>query len=967
MKWSGSKNATVLFIGEAPGFNEDEQGIQFVGRSGQLLREAIDLLEIKDVAFTNTIRCRPPDNKTPTATQLKHCSVFLEQDIQEIDPSVIVLLGNSPLKAVLGVTGVSAYNGQVIQRDGRTYVPAYHPSYILRNMTEDSLQEWWSALEKAAQAAEGKKFHRADAHYKYLYPETITELESMKDVLLSYDGIIAYDVETDSLAPEDESNRLVSMAFATGDTAWSFPLDHPESWWSDQEWDYIVDLVAEVLQNVGITTHTKFDCVITRAILDIDFHQVGDTFHLSTLLNAHHHEHGLKRLAGMYLRMFDYDKELEDYKQDHPECDPEHGGSYANVPLSILLPYGGMDVSATWLLEDKLYRQLTKKQQIMYEEMVVPADRVLGKIEENGFKLDFGLINRYKSIYEVIQSKYLTQLTSFLEVQDFIFDKQYESILKYYKDRLGVNVDALSDVVDAELQEWYNENQPFLGELSDGEWRKVYQKKLLSLSESYVKLNATKQSRARMPVFEFNPGSSTQISELLFNRANYPVYGTTDSGDPSVKVDYLKEVIFDYESEGRDDDLRLLKAYMGWKLMSSILSKTFKPMLSQDSDWYSRDGRVRSRYTLGGAKTGRIASSQPNLQNVPSVESEPGTILQYIPVKNAFTHTWPGGGLLMADYSGMELRVMSSIAGIQGMIDVFSRGGDVHRYVSSLIYKIAEDEITKFQRYRGKWCNWSLLYKGGWWTLYRLYRINGLTEDEAMRITDLYYEAFPELPKYHNKCIKFIKKNKYIESPFGRILQLPEVDHKNEKRANKALRTGINMPTQGTASDTLMVAMYIIDHYMTEEHLRSQLVNTVHDSLVTDFYPGELDQVMEIQKYVMENVKDEAKKFMPRLDFSWLKVPLKADFDIGTHYGTYGSMSSLVCDECGSNEFSKVYEQVVDDSFMFGCTCGRCGNTIPKTLDGIGDIMLYNELSYPEVKLQGKPGIADRRAKVYVY
>jgi uracil-DNA glycosylase family 4 len=966
MDWTGPDNPDIMFIGEAPGANEDDQDEQFVGRSGAILREAIELLELSNVAFQNTIRCRPPGNKTPTKRQIEYCSQLLEEDLKEADPAVIVLLGNAPLSAVLGVTGITAYNGQVIQRDNRTYVPAFHPSYILRNHTEENLKSWWAALEVAAQAAAGKKFKRADAHYEYVYPETVSDLEFMRDELLCHNDVpVAYDIETDSLRPEDDRNRILTLAFANDQAAWSFPLDHPESWWDDDEWKQVVDIIEEILTGCKIITHTKFDCKLTRAILGIDFEQYGDTFHLSALLNAHHHEHGLKRLAGLHLRMFDYDKELDDYKAEHPECDPENGGTYANVPLDILLPYGGMDVSATWMLEDVLFPQLTKKQQALYRQMIVPADYSLGRMEEFGFNLDVNLILRYKAVYEAIQHRYLLELLSFPEVQDFIHDSQFEALMGYCHDRLGISNDELTYFVDNGLDKWYNDNLELLEKLPDAEWRKLYYQKVYMFVEQAGKALATKTSRAKLPEFKFNPGSSIQIKELLFNRLGYPVHGTTNKGEPSIKVDYLKEAIFDYEEDGREDELRPLKAYMGWKLLAGILSKTFKPMLSDDSDWYNLDGRVRSRYTLGGAKTGRIASSQPNLQNIPSVESEPGTVLQYLPVKNAFTHTWPGGCLLMADYSGMELRVMASVAGIKGMIEVFKRGGDVHRYVSSLIYKIPEEYITKFQRYRGKWCNWSLLYMGGWWTLYRLYRINGLTKDEAMRIADLYFEAFPELPKFHKRTIKFIQKNKYAESPFGRILKLPEVDDRDERRQRKALRTGVNMRIQGTASDTLMAAMYIIDHYMIEEGLRSRMVNTVHDSLVTDIYPGELETVRELQRDVMENVCDYAKDFMPGLDFSWLKVPLVADFDVGTHYGTYGSISDIVCDECGCKEFEKVYETVVGNQFKFGCSCMKCGNVIPNGLDGVGDIMLYNQLSCPTMDMTGNLRVETRQPKLY--
>jgi DNA polymerase I-like protein with 3'-5' exonuclease and polymerase domains len=382
----------------------------------------------------------------------------------------------------------------------------------------------------------------------------------------------------------------------------------------------------------------------------------------------------------------------------------------------------------------------------------------------------------------------------------------------------------------------------------------------------------------------------------LYDRKGFEPPAYTPTGRPSIKRDLLKEIIFDLG----DSKCQFLDDYMNWKLLSTILSKVFYPLLRGEGDWHDPDGRVRTSFTIS-TKTGRTSSKKPNLQNIPTPEKEPGTLLQYLPAKNCFTHTWPDGCLLMVDFSGMELRVISSVAGIQGMVEVFARGGDVHKYVSSLIYGIPEEEITKFQRYRGKWCNWSLLYLGNWWTLYRMYRINGLTESEAKRVTKLYFENFPELSIYHGETISFAEEHGYVESPFGRILQLPTINSKVETVRKDTQRTAVNMPIQGTASDVLLLAMYIVDQFLYDEGLESFLVNTVHDSIVLDICPGELEPVKAICIDVMENIVHYAQDFAPNLDFSWLRVPLKADADIGTHYGSYGLCKRAKCDHCGSH------------------------------------------------------------------
>lgn len=844
MLGSGPEQPDVLIVGEAPGAQEDIAGEPFVGKSGQLLRQMLEVLEfdLDNVGFTNTVRCRPPDNRTPKANEVKYCSGFLAEEIAQRQPKVIILMGNAPLKALLGHTGITNWNGAVVEQDSIYYIPAYHPAFILRSGMEDGLlKDWMAAIGQATEIIKtGTRLVVNEAEqFDVIYPEYVPELEVMRDDLLSNpDDLIAYDIEVISLQELKPGNAIVSLAFANSKRAYTFPLDHKESFWTPAEREQAVDIIRQVLTQGRIITHTKFDCKMTRRLLGIDFEQYGDTIHLSMLVNAHHYEHGLKRLAALHLEgMYDYDSELTTYISNHPEADYNQGGNYGNIPLDILLPYGALDVIATRLLHDKLYAQLTKAQRALYEQVIVPADRVLGIMESNGFKLDYGIINRYRTICVKVKNDYYQELLADSDVQAYIA------------------------------------------------YRSKDNKK-----------------------FKFNPNSAQHMGDVLFDYKQYPVYGTTNSGNPSVKREYLKEMKFDFETEGISTSF--LDAYMNWKLISSVLSKSYNAMLKEDSDWRQPDGRVRSTYTLGGAKTGRTSSAHPNLQNIPTPEKEPGTILQYLPVKNALTHTWPGGCLCMIDYAGMELRVMASVAGIQGMLDVFSSGGDVHRYVSSLIYGIPEEEITKFQRYRGKWCNWSLLYRGNWRTLYRMYRINGLTEDEAKRVTDIYFKAFPELLNYHEDIIKFGEKHGYVESPFGRRLAVDGIHSPNEKLRNDVIRTAVNMPIQGAASDVLMAAVSIINYFMEERKLKSLWVNTVHDSVVLDIYPGELEIITELAVDVMENMPEYAKDFMPGVSFKWLKVPLKADVDVGTHYGTYGARPEDIPFEMSNlpfREYSKVW------------------------------------------------------------
>lgn len=950
---SGSIEPDILFVGEAPGEVEDLQGEPFVGKSGKLLRDSIEAMEFNKVRFTNVVRCRPPDNRVPSANEIKYCSQYLVDEIAETMPKVVVLLGATPLKAVLGLGPISSYQGQAaIEQDGIKYVACYHPSYVERQGRRgQALEDWQQAMGRIAEALEGIEPPKGDADYQYIFPETVEEVEKMRDELLADKmALTASDIEGTGLRV-DVPNKVISIAFAQHKLrkAWSFPIDHKQSWWTPEERNRVVEIVAEVLTKGRIINHNiKFDCKFIRHFLGIDFVPVGDTIQLSRLVNPEMIEHGLKRLAGVHLQMFDYDEELRTYVKAHPECDFDKGGTYDNVPLEILLPYGGKDVSATVMLHEVLYPQLTDKQRVLYDQMLTLGDYALGIIEENGFKLDYQLIRRYMNVYQAIMdTKYMPEMLKDVHVQRYIQGRNL-----YTKLEVNKLVSKVKEGKKYKCTLLYPEDlsNPKAGYASyifyKEDWPRFYLQNKEKLDLLYHSLPELSPKRW----FVFNPNSGQQVAAVLYTHKGLPVPAETDTGQPSVERVKLKELVFDLQGEGKSDDF--LTAYMSWKLLSSIVSKTYNSMLNPGSDWYSQDGRTRSTYTIGGAKTGRTSSAQPNLQNIPAIEKEPGTVLQFLPAKNAFTHTFPGGGLAMLDYSGMELRVMASIAGIQGMIDVFARKGDVHRYTSSLIYGKPEDQITKFERYRGKWCNWSLLYLGDWWTLMRLYRINGLTEDESKRIAKLYFEAFPELKVYHKTIEQFLREHGYVESAFGRRLPLPAFKSSQKWERSDALRTGVNMPIQGVASDTLIVALAIIIQLMRGKGYQSRFVNTVHDSLVIDYHPDERDELVALAQDVMENVVDYAKEWMPGLDFSWLKVPLVSDVEYGTHYGSYGFYEPPTCTNCGAMMlFQKdIHKMTLEgkEEMVVGYDCASCGHEEIKKFKPL----MYNNTHPEAIRLE---------------
>lgn len=808
---------TILVVGEAPGKEEDEGRRPFIGRSGRLLRTALINLGYPEdkTTYTNIVRCMPPnDEMKPKYIKCCYKSLPIKDNTK-----LVILLGNTPLKAVLGETGITNWNGIIVERDGIIYAPCFHPAYILRN--DNAMDIWVDALDKALNRyTNGSK---PSVECEVLYPVSTVEIHQMcRDIALS--PVISFDIETATLDPYSKDARLLAMSFCNGKKAWAVAIDHPEDLAPISDESLYAICMALENHPYVIGHNIKFDQMHMKVLLDSDFKAKGDTMLLSFLIDSQRGIHGLKRLAGYYLGMFEYSKELDEYKATHKEADYERGGNYSRIPLEILLPYSAKDAIATFNLLEVLYNALTDKQKHLYNELMVPVSNTLYKIQVNGMAIDHTVADRYYRVYHL----------------------------------------ALKDVMDR------IQNDPMV---------KLYMKRRRQSDKKAV----------------FNPGSWQQKAVVL--------YGTS-------KCQFLKPGTYEhYEGKyyhltplkqsktGPSTDRDAIEKYRAEcplvddLIMSAMLNKMLGTYIEPVAlgTKLSGDGRARSSFNQHVVETGRLSSSSFsdslgfNQQNIPVPEKEPGTILQYQPIKNMFTHTFKGGCLLSADYSGMELRVFASLAECEAMIEIHKSGQDFHTMVGAMVSGKDYSEITKEERYRYKWTNWTLLYGGGAATLERMY---GIPMEEAEKVLKTYHQRFPEVKRYMKKCEDFARKNGYIETPFGNRRPLPDIRANDSGRAAKAGREAVNTPIQGAAGMVTLAALTIIDKLMQKGEFKSMLVNTVHDSILVDVYPGELEDLAILFKSVMGNIKKYMRKYMPNIDMDWLICPLLADVDVGTHYGS---------------------------------------------------------------------------------
>jgi len=827
-----SDKSRLMIIGEAPGATEDAEGTPFVGRSGKLLREIVSESGVKHfgVVYTNAVRCRPPDNKTPTTRQIAYCKPYLLSDIDMYKPDVVMLLGNTPLKSMLGESGITNWRGVKIEKDGITYVPTYHPAYVLRN--QSIIGDMLDDFDLVYNILDGKDTSgSASDGYEIVdvcdVDTALTMLETIKAA-----PMCSWDTELTGLNPFS-GDVMIMMSFAVQNPekiAWAVRMD-----------DDILDICDTILASPDVKKvghNVKFDMnAAYKCLGNVVEGVAGDSMLASYVLDPVPGRHGLKVLAGRHLGMYDYDIGISEYTNEHPEANPSNGGDFGLVPADILVEYSALDAIATIELERMLVDRMEDKQRILYEQLLIVASNTLSRMESNGAMIDKHIVDRYVRVYSTVRAEQMRLILADPCVRKYVTDRGSK---EFYMSsvRKSLRSKGLPSDID----------------------------------------NVNKIARRKAKNYKsFNPGSSQQMSAVLYDKRYYGLkcVGFTEKGNKSVKWEYIK---------GYVDSCVLLPTYRYYTLLSSMLSTYLRP--ARDN-WVDDDGRVRSNYRVVGSRTGRLSSSDPNLQNIPTPEKEPGTLLETLPIKNIFTHTWDGGCILAVDYSGMELRVMASVSECAGMIDALNDGEDLHSYVTELLHNVKRSDYTseewKSIRYRGKWVNWTLLFGGSYWTLMSTYNIE---EQEAKRLVATYYSQFPEILEYKEYTIAYTREHGYVESPFGRRRYMPYINDSKPARRHAAERAAINMPIQSAASDLLLCALIMVQEKIDELGLKSLIVNTVHDSLVFDVYPGELEILVGICKDMMEGLVVAAQSRFPDLDFSWIQVPLVVDMEVGSHYGS---------------------------------------------------------------------------------
>ena len=308
----------------------------------------------------------------------------------------------------------------------------------------------------------------------------------------------------------------------------------------------------------------------------------------------------------------------------------------------------------------------------------------------------------------------------------------------------------------------------------------------------------------------FNLGSAKQIRAILFDQLGLPVLAKTPKGQPSTAESVLQELAFDHE---------LPKLILEHRAMSKLKS-TYTDALPACVN--PATGRVHTSYHQAVASTGRLSSSDPNLQNIPVRTHEGRRIRQAFVADLGFR-------LVAADYSQIELRIMAHLSGDEGLLDAFARGADIHRATAAEVFAGGTGEVTDEQRRSAKAINFGLIYG---MSAFGLARQLGIERGEAQSYVDLYFSRYPGVKAFMDATRESARDRGYVETVFGRRLYVPEIKSSNVHRRQYAERTAINAPMQGTAADIIKRAMLDLDAWIAESGAPVRMIMQVHDELV---------------------------------------------------------------------------------------------------------------------------------------
>ena len=712
----------------------------------------------------------------------------------------------------------------------------------------------------------------ADSGAQYHLVDTPAARADLIRHLLAADEM-AMDTETTPTAPIDA--ELVGLSFAvTEGEAYYVPI--PEQWAAAQA---IVDEFRPVYEHKSILKigqNIKYDIVVLR---NYGIHLTGpmwDTMIAHYLIQPELH-HGMDYLAEIYLN----------YQTIHIEelIGPKgkNQRSMRDVDINLICNYAAEDADITLRLKNKLEPELKKFNcEKLFYNIEIPLMSVLAEMEINGVCIDTESLKetskaftlRMKEmedeIYELAGEEF--NISSPKQVGDILFGKLkiINNPKKTKTWQYVTSEDVLSELVNKnEIVGKILEYRKLKNELSKqpkAKKQRIKQKETSNLNmslfterdiieEDPYTVMSKQFKRLEQEIYvlageKFNISSPKKVGEILFDKLKI-----VDNPKKSESWQFVTNEEILQQLKGKHRIVEIILAHREMKKLLGTYVDALPDLINK------RTGHVHTSFNQTITATGRLSSSNPNLQNIP-VRGEDGK-----EIRKAFIPE-PGCLFFSADYSQIELRVMAHLSGDENMVNVFKRGKDLHAATAATIYNKNIEEVSRDERTKSKRANFGIIYGI---TAFGLAERLNISREESKKLIDGFFETFPKVKDYMDNAIQEARQKEYVETLFGRRRYLKDINSANGTVRGFAERNAINAPIQGSAADIIKVAMIRIFNRFKKDNIRSKMILQVHDELNFSVYPEEKDIVEKIVLDEMQNVLE-------------MRVPLVADSGFGKNW-----------------------------------------------------------------------------------
>lgn len=837
------ENCTIMFVGEAPGADEDMYGSPFIGASGQLLDRILEEVGIdrSKCSIANVVNCRPPKNRVPEKDEIDACEPILDYWIKKANPKIIVPLGATALKRIAGNQKITKVNGILLESKhypGIQIVPAFHPSFVLRDpRNADQLR---FALRRVKEVADNFENGRPLTQLKgeIVYVNTYEKFNEMLNALLSKD-YFALDIETDSfywthgniisIGFSNTKGKSYVIPWIVGDEQFYnicrsdvitnrnrdiiqsvdefcriYKLNKPKYFWEGTDVKEKLSALLAYPKIAKILHNYKFDYkFLEKAGLKIEG-PIYDTMLMHHLLDEQKGYHGLDNCCLRYTDYGEYWKGLDKYilKTEHKS------DTYAIIPIDELVDYNGRDADVTLQIFEVFYVMLEREDDgflPLLNSFLMPVGNMLMETEKEGLCLDEEC--RYKT----------------------------EKILEGEIAKLDVRLDELS--------------------------------------KDFKPTPTKTQEKSGKGPEKLNFASPNQLSEFLFRYLNLPSITKTDKGKDSTSEEALEEL-----GKLHEFPKLLLDRRKKAKLLSTYV------IGMRDSLW--PDGKIHCNFHQVGTETGRLSSSGPNMQNIPRNNEELEKL--GVNIKNFIVSPDDDYYIVETDYSQAELRLIAEYSRDKNLYGAFTQGRDPHAELALRLFHKervpemeagtirAEKIVTKEQRQKGKTANFSLCYGK---QPKNFAEEQGISFDEACLTYNVYWQTYQGIAEWRERELIKARHQEHLQSYFRRKRRVKKINHPDVFLRGEAEREIINFVIQSQASDYTLYSTLMTLRRCKELGLRAKTILFVHDSAVYLVHKKDIQTFLTELKSIMAHPPG-------------ITITMESDVKVGNRWG---SLKEWVC------------------------------------------------------------------------